>query len=149
MFLFTYGTLMQGESRAGIMRDLGFEKVCNYKANGFLMFHNFYGKYPIIFKSTDKNDVVIGEIYTNNTDNIEDFDFDIDEYNNSILDILDNIEGVGVMYRRETITAKVKDRVIKPYIYMGNYEYWKDYLSKEYGILPLVNNLKWSQKLFE
>lgn len=139
MYLFTYGTLMEGESRAGIMEQLGFEKIGECDAKGFLLFHFWYGKYPIILKSKNKDDVVKGELYKSTLP---------EEYNAELLSILDRVEGEGDMYYRQNISVKYNDKTYNPYIYVGNYSYWKDWISE--GIIsPLVNNLKWSQKFFE
>lgn len=139
MYLFTYGTLMEGESRAGIMEQLGFEKIGECDAKGFLLFHFWYGKYPIILKSKSKDDVVKGELYKSTLP---------EEYNAELLSILDKVEGEGDMYYRQNINIKCNGQTYNPYIYVGNYSCWKDWISE--GIIsPLVNNLKWSQKFFE
>ena len=139
MYLFTYGTLMEGESRAGIMDQFGFEKIGECDANGFLLFHFWYGKYPIILKSKNKDDVVKGELYKSTMP---------EKYNTELLSILDKIEGEGDMYYRQNIDVKYNGQTYNPYIYVGNYSCWKDWIAK--GIVsPLVNNLKWSQKFFE
>lgn len=139
MYLFCYGTLMQGESRAGIMEQLGFEKVGECDAKGFMLFHYWYGKYPIILRSKDNSDVVKGGLYESTFP---------EEYDNELLSILDSIEGEGEMYHRRKFTVECNGKTYKPYIYVGNYECWKDWIAE--GIIsPLVNNLKWSQKLFE
>lgn len=97
MYLFTYGTLMEGESRAGIMEQLGFEKIGECDAKGFLLFHFWYGKYPIILKSKNKDDVVKGELYKSTLP---------EEYNTELLSILDKVEGEGDMYYRQNINVK-------------------------------------------
>ena len=139
MYLFTYGTLMEGESRSGIMDQLGFEKIGECDAKGFLLFHFWYGKYPIILRSNSDSDVVKGEIYESTLPK---------EYDKAILSILDGIEGEGDMYSRRIISVSCNGKKYKPYIYVGNYMCWKD-LIKDGAISPLVNNLKWSQSFFE
>lgn len=139
MYLFTYGTLMEGESRAGIMEQLGFEKIGECDAKGFLLFHFWYGKYPIILKSKNKDDVVKGELYKSTLP---------EEYNTELLSILDKVEGEGDMYYRQNINVKYNGQTYNPYIYVGNYSCWKDWIA-EGAISPLVNNLKWSQSFFE
>lgn len=139
MYLFCYGTLMQGESRASIMEQLGFEKVGDCEVRGFMMFHFWYGKYPIILKSKDKNDVVKGELYKSTLP---------DKYEDEILSVLDRIEGEGTMYYRCKTPVFCNNKSYKPYIYVGNYSSWANWIS-EGVISPLVNNLKWSQKFFE
>ena len=139
MYLFTYGTLMEGESRAGIMDQLGFEKIGECDAKGFLLFHFWYGKYPIILRSNSDLDIVKGEIYEGTLPK---------EYDKAILSILDGIEGEGDMYSRRIISVSCNGKKYEPYIYVGNYIYWKD-LIKNGAISPLVNNLKWSQSFFE
>lgn len=138
MYFFAYGTLMEGESRAGIMGQLGFEKVGECDVKGFLLFHNWYGKYPIILRSKDDADIVKGELYKST----------LPEYETEILSILDGIEGEGEMYSRRIVTVSCSGKEYKPYIYVGNYECWKDWIAED-AISPLVNNLKWSQKFFE
>ena len=139
MYLFTYGTLMEGESRAGIMEQLGFEKIGECDAEGFLLFHFWYGKYPIILKSKSKDDVVKGELYKSTLPK---------EYNTELLSILDKVEGEGDMYYRQNINVKYNGQTYNPYIYVGNYTVWGD-LIKDGTISPLINNLKWSQSFFE
>lgn len=139
MYLFCYGTLMEGESRAGIMEQLGFEKVGNCSVQNMMMFHNWYGGYPIILKSKDKNDIINGELYKGTLPS---------EYDAELLSVLDKIEGEGQMYYRQKITTKCNGKFYHPYAYIGNYEFWGEYIKKGY-ISPLVNNIKWSQSLFE
>ena len=139
MYLFTYGTLMEGESRAGIMEELGFEKIGECDAEGFLLFHFWYGKYPIILKSKSKDDVVKGELYKSTLP---------EEYNTELLSILDKVEGEGDMYYRQNIDVEYNGQTYNPYIYVGNYTVWGD-LIKDGAISPLINNLKWSQSFFE
>lgn len=77
MYLFTYGTLMQGEFRHNVLEKARF--VCYGKATGKL-FHYTKGNYPVYFRSG--TDEVRGEVYEIPADMIEEY-----------LSALDQIEG--------------------------------------------------------
>lgn len=79
MYLFTYGTLMQGESRHEILQNARF--VCYGKAIGKL-YHFQKGNYPVFFR--DGSDDVFGEVYEIPGDMIEEY-----------LSTLDQIEGAA------------------------------------------------------
>ena len=96
--LFVYGTLQHGQNRNYFLTGLSFEEAVLY---GYQKISPPHLGFPLIIR--DKNSRVNGEVY-----------FGV---NQSLLDMLDVVEGVGSLYHRivvnvETITKKKYDALV-------------------------------------
>ncbi len=100
-YLFVYGTLKRGGSRHWLLQDFPF--LGRAKAKGFVLYD--LGPYPAMVRGAG---VVCGEVY---------------EVSEEVLQALDWVEGVPVLYRRELIEVVFEDGTpLKAwaYIYDGN-----------------------------
>ncbi len=100
-YLFVYGTLKRGYSRHWILD--GFPFLGRAKAKGFVLYD--LGPYPAM---VPEDGLVYGEVY---------------EVSEEVLQALDWVEGVPVLYRRELIEVVFEDGTpLKAwaYIYNGN-----------------------------
>jgi len=100
-YLFVYGTLKRGGSRHWIIENLPF--LGRAKAKGFVLYD--LGPYPAMVPGAG---LVYGEVY---------------EVSKEVLQSLDWVEGVPVLYRRKLIEVVFEDGFsLKAwaYIYSGN-----------------------------
>jgi len=102
--VFVYGTLRRGLSRNGVLqRTSEFIGVgtCKYKK----MFD--LGSFPAVINSDDEKDVIVGELY---------------EMRNpeEVLSILDSIEGVPHLYRRDSVKVNIDGKEIDSWLYIYN-----------------------------
>lgn len=88
MKLFSYGTLMKGQSRSFIMRSLNGKKLIDTEIKGFRLYAN--DDHPTVRKENGHS--VLGEVW----------EFDLEK--EKVLDQLDMIEGYPDYYDREEIT---------------------------------------------
>jgi gamma-glutamylcyclotransferase (GGCT)/AIG2-like uncharacterized protein YtfP len=98
-YLFVYGTLKRGGSRHWILD--GFPFLGRAKAKGFVLYD--LGPYPAMVSGAG---LVYGEVY---------------EVSEEILNALDWVEGVPVLYRRELIDVSLEDGLsLKAWAYIYN-----------------------------
>lgn len=137
-YLITYGTLMCGNSRNYVLENYDAELVmsnCQLTEFEMLNFKSKYDNFPVLLvdrNNNNKSEFYFAEIY---------------KCPDSLLPIIDNIEGInsktgyGDMY----IRVNVSNNDIPIYIYIGNKVFWnsidKKYLSKcEYRKKWTANN---------
>lgn len=116
-YLFTYGTLMSGRKRNGILNAMYLQYISDAKISGYAIKHYPLGGYPVILKGSN-NDSVSGEIWSFPSIGEQDWD-DTMAYN--ILKTLDQIEGVGNLYTR-CVTHSGSEKEF--YFYAGIPEVW-------------------------
>lgn len=116
-YLFTYGTLMSGRKRNGILNAMYLERISDAKITGYTIKHYPLGDYPVILKGSN-NDSVSGEIWAFPSIGEQEWD---DTMAVNILNALDQIEGVGSLYTR-CVTYSGGEREF--YFYAGIPEVW-------------------------
>lgn len=112
-YLFVYGTPMSGESRNYSLRWFG-KYVKDAVVHGFRLYHNSKYYYPVLRRTDDVSDIVVGELWELNGDSHDQL---------STLSFLDDMEGVPILYNRMTVTL---DSDTKAFVYCGNWDTWKD-----------------------
>ena len=118
-YLFTYGTLMSGRKRNEILKKLYFQYVSDANMSGYILKHYPLGDYPVILKSHNDN-IVNGEIWAFPSIGEQGWD---DAMAEKVLEILDQIEGVGNLYTR-CMTYSGSEK--KFYFYAGIPEVWRN-----------------------
>lgn len=107
-YLFVYGTLMSGESRNYSLRWFG-KYVKDMIVHGFRLYHNFEGDYPVLRRTDNVHDIVVGELWELKGDSHDQL---------STLSLLDDIEGVPYLYCRMSVTVASG---VKAVTYCGNW----------------------------
>ena len=110
-YLFAYDTLMNGESTNYVMRYVG-RYLKDIKVYGFKLYHNFEGCYPILKRTDNVHDIVVGELWELTGDSHDQL---------STLSLLDGIEGVPYLYCRMSVTVESGVRAVT---YCGNWNEW-------------------------
>ena len=135
-YYFTYGTLMSGKERSYIMdylaKNIGvFEikgyKLYDYAANDELI---GYQNYPVAIYTGKEEDIIIGEVWESNYDDM--------------VDILDKIEGYPTLYTRESVYIEKLD--IKAVMYVGNIDYWGDCLNVVPFVVEYPSGVMWDYR---
>lgn len=126
-YLFVYGTLMRGESRNNHLKYFG-SYVKDVKICGFKLYHNTEGGYPVVRRTDNVTDIVVGELWELSGDSHDQL---------STLSFLDDMEGVPILYNRITVTLEPG---VKAVMYCGNWETWKDALAED-SVWP--SGVKW------
>ena len=129
-YLFAYGTPMSGESRNYSLRWFG-KYVKEAVIHGFRLYYNSELDYPVLRRTDDVSDIVVGELWELNGDSHDQL---------STLSFLDDMEGVPILYNRMTVTL---DSDVKAFVYCGNWETWKNELD-ETDLLP--SGVRWSSQ---
>lgn len=124
IYVFTYGTLMSLECRNEVMLHFGAQHVCDVTLKKYKMVTT--KSFPVILDSDDSNDTVTGELYK-----IPDAAVD------SLIQVLDEIEGVGLMYERR----KLEDDTKIVYLYVGVPVFWQRVYTRR---MNLREGEKWS-----
>jgi gamma-glutamylcyclotransferase (GGCT)/AIG2-like uncharacterized protein YtfP len=123
MYLFTYGTLMQGMCRNTFLQEFECEFIKTAKISGFTLYHYWQGNYPVAIATNRPEDFVSGEIWKIPDDYVAD-----------LLLMLDYVEGVGQLYTRDYGVYKGEDVVF----YSGIPEVWQNAT-----LTKLPNGTKW------
>lgn len=135
-YYFTYGTLMTGKERNYIMQYLA-EFVGVFKVKGYKLYDyaandelEGYQNYPIAIYTGNEDDVILGEVWDS-------------EYED-ITVLLDRIEGYPVLYTREQVYI---DKLgTNATMYVGNIETWGDCLKAEPFIVEYPAGVMWKYR---
>lgn len=128
IYLFVYGTLMSGESRNYAIRYFG-RYVRDVRISGFRMYDYYEGGYPVVRRTDNVHDIIVGELWKLTGDSHSQF---------AVLSGLDDIECVPVLYHRMSVTVEPG---INAVVYCGNWETWKDRLAED-DVWP--SGVKWN-----
>lgn len=113
-YLFTYGTLMNGQCRNYILHYFGFHYRKDIRISGYSIMDYPTGKFPVMFPGSDA-DTVTGEVW--------EFPNASEDLVEQILEMLDMVEGEGSLYKREIVNVSNSLNVIA---YVGISDAWQD-----------------------
>ena len=130
---FVYGTLMSGMKRNTTMQFyasyVGDEKIYGYKMYDYVPPYGDEDNYPVIIFTGDEDDVVVGEIWESDID-------DLDR-------VLDVIEGAPYLYTRESVFTDMGDATA----YVGS-NMWMGVLDKYPMMMEYPSGVKWKGRSF-
>lgn len=143
MNLFTYGTLMHGECRGGLLEPCGARFLGEATLPYTRLFELSTGAFPVAMPSRFEEDFVTGELYE-----IDDSIF----FYSGLKSALDQIESDGTMYLRQNLPVNLKGETMIASVYIGEPFFW-DYnpdlcTQRENATYPIryYGNKKWHQK---
>lgn len=131
----TYGTLMQGQCRSGILTSFGCAYVTDLTLSGVKMYHFRSGNYPVILPSDNAEDSAVCEAWSIPDDK---------EVFGQLLSTLNYIEGAPKLY--ECVKVDCGNDIIG-LMYMGNVDYWTPVIDK-LDTPTLDEAGKWTPKAF-
>ena len=124
VYLLTYGTLMESESRNEILEEFGCKHVKDILLKYHKLSHFYQSCFPVAEKTKNENDKIFCEVYTLGYEPRE------------LITTLNYIEGIGQLYEIESITNG-NNRYL---LYCGISNFWKEL---NQGMSKLPNGKKW------
>lgn len=115
MNLFTYGTLMRGGCRGGLLEPCGARFLGEATLPHVRLFELSTGAFPVAMPSRFEEDFVTGELYE-----IPDSIF----FYGGLKSALDQIESDGTMYLRQNLPVKLNGETVIASVYIGEPFFW-------------------------